>query len=149
MRAVVQRVSKGSVTVDQEVVGEIGRGYVILLGVAQGDTERDADYLVDKIANLRIFPDAQGKMNLSLLDVGGEVLVVSQFTLVGDCRRGRRPSFSSAAPPELANKLYEYFVDKLSSMGIKVETGQFQADMLVEIMNDGPVTILLDSKKLF
>lgn len=149
MRAVVQRVRRGSVTVDQEVIGEIGRGYVVLLGVAQGDAESDADYLADKIANLRIFPDAQGKMNLSLLDVGGEVLVISQFTLMGDCRHGRRPGFSQAAPPEIANHLYEYFAQKLSSYGIEVKKGKFQADMLVEIINDGPVTMLLDSKKLF
>lgn len=149
MRAVVQRVRRGSVTVGQEVVSEIGRGYVVLLGVAQGDTESDANYLADKIANLRIFPDAQGKMNLSLLDVGGEVLVVSQFTLMGDCRQGRRPGFSQAAPPEIANQLYEHFVKKLSEFGIEVKKGRFQTDMLVEIMNDGPVTMLLDSKKLF
>ncbi|WP_227765862.1 D-aminoacyl-tRNA deacylase [Zhaonella formicivorans] len=149
MRAVVQRVVKGSVTVDGELVGAIGRGYVVLLGVAEGDGEQDAAYLADKIVNLRIFPDAEGKMNRSLLDVSGEVLVVSQFTLLGDCRNGRRPSFTLAARPERADELYQYFVEKVAAKGVNVATGRFQTEMLVEIINDGPVTILLDSQKMF
>ena len=149
MRAVVQRVARGSVSVEGQVVGEIGKGYVILLGVAEDDTEKDAAYLADKIANLRIFPDDEGKMNRSILDVGGSVLVVSQFTLLGDCRNGRRPSFIQAARPEKADPLYNWFTKALEEMGLAVATGQFQTDMLVEIANDGPVTILVDSKKLF
>lgn len=149
MRAVVQRVAKGKVSVEGQVVGEIGKGYVILLGVQVDDTEKDAAYLADKVVNLRIFPDEDGKMNLSILDVGGSVLVVSQFTLLGDCRNGRRPSFIQAARPEIADDLYNSFVHFLRDSGLNVATGQFQTDMLVEIANDGPVTILLDSKKLF
>jgi D-tyrosyl-tRNA(Tyr) deacylase len=129
--------------------GCINRGFVILLGVGRDDTEKDADYLAEKITNLRIFDDDLGKMNLSILDVKGEMLVVSQFTLYGDVRRGRRPSYSDAAEPEKANKLYEYFVDQVRAFGLKAETGVFQAMMQVSLVNDGPVTILLDSKKLF
>lgn len=149
MRAVVQRVSRASVRVDGETVGEIGAGLLVLLGVAQDDTEADADYLADKIAGLRIFEDAEGKMNRSLLETGGTVLAVSQFTLFGDVRRGKRPSFDAAARPERANALYEYLVGKVRATGLHVETGRFQAMMQVELVNEGPVTILLDSRKLF
>lgn len=149
MRAVVQRVSRAKVTVEGEVTGEIGRGILLLLGVAARDTEDDAHYLVEKTLNLRIFEDADGKMNLSLLDINGDLLVVSQFTLYGDTRRGRRPSFIDAAPPERANRLYEHFVDESRKQLKKVETGRFQAMMDVELVNDGPVTILLDSEKAF
>ena len=149
MRAVVQRVSRASVTVEQEVVGTIGQGLLVLLGVSNKDTETDARYCVEKILNLRIFEDAEGKMNLSLIDLAGELLVVSQFTLYGDTRRGRRPSFIDAAPPAEANRLYEYFVAECRQQISKVETGQFQAMMDVELLNDGPVTILIDSEKLF
>lgn len=150
MRAVVQRVKSGSVTLQEsgQRVGEIGRGLVVLLGVGCGDDESDAAWLADKIINLRIFEDEEGKMNKSLLDVGGEILAVSQFTLYGDCRRGRRPGFSDAAAPEEANTLYEFFVAELRKSA-KVATGVFQTDMLVEINNDGPVTLLLDSRKTF
>ncbi|MFL6373327.1 MAG: D-aminoacyl-tRNA deacylase [Pyrinomonadaceae bacterium] len=147
MRAVVQRVSRAKVTVGDEVIGEIARGLLVLLGVSGTDTEKDADYLVDKIINLRIFEDADEKMNLSLLDTLGELLVVSQFTLYGDTRRGRRPSFIQAAPPERANELYEYFVAKAREQIGKAQTGRFQAMMDVELLNDGPVTIILDSEK--
>ena len=147
MRAVVQRVSRAKVTVAGEIAGEIGRGLLILLGVSAGDAEKDVDYLVDKIPNLRIFEDADEKMNLSLVDIGGEMLVVSQFTLYGDTRGGRRPSFINAARPEQANELYEYFVSKARQQIPKVETGRFQAMMDVELVNDGPVTIILDSEK--
>lgn len=147
MRAVVQRVSRAKVTVASDVTGEIGPGLLVLLGISVDDIERDADYLVDKIANLRIFEDADEKMNLSLLDAGGEMLVVSQFTLYGDTRDGRRPSFIRAARPERANELYEYFVSKARQQITKVETGRFQAMMDVELVNDGPVTIILDSEK--
>jgi len=147
MRAVVQRVSRAKVTVEREVIGEISLGMLVLLGVATSDAEEDADYLVEKILNLRIFEDADGKMNLSLLDVKGELLVVSQFTLYGDTRRGRRPSFINAAPPERANRLYEHFVDRSRSQVDRVATGQFQAMMEVELENNGPVTIILDSEK--
>ena len=149
MRAVIQRVRRSSVTVDDRVTGEIGHGLMVLLGVEDKDTEKDLDYMVDKIPNLRIFEDPDGKMNLSLLDVGGELLVVSQFTLLGDARKGRRPGFTDAARPEKANEMYETLVARIASLGIKVETGQFQAHMMVDILNDGPVTILLDSHKLF
>lgn len=149
MRAVVQRVIKGNVTVESESIGSIGRGYVILLGVAEDDQEQDANYLAEKIVNLRVFPDAEGKMNRSLLDMQGEILVVSQFTLLGDCRNGRRPSFIQAARPEKADELYHIFVKRLKEMEVRVATGRFQTAMLVEIVNDGPVTILLDSKKVF
>ena len=147
MRAVVQRVSRAKVTVEREVIGEISLGMLVLLGVATSDAEEDADYLVEKILNLRIFEDADGKMNLSLLDVKGELLVVSQFTLYGDTRRGRRPSFINAAPPERANRLYEHFVDQSRLQVDRVATGQFQAMMEVELENNGPVTIILDSEK--
>jgi D-aminoacyl-tRNA deacylase len=145
MKAVVQRVSRASVTVDGAVTGAIQRGLLVLLGVATSDTEQSADYLVDKIAGLRIFPDENGKMNRSLADAGGALLVVSQFTLYGDCRKGRRPSFDAAAPPELARNLYEYFVTRARSLQIPVETGVFQAHMDVELINDGPVTLILES----
>ncbi|MDA8236161.1 MAG: D-aminoacyl-tRNA deacylase [Clostridia bacterium] len=149
MRAVVQRVSKGQVTVEGQIAGAVGPGLVVLLGVGQDDTEEDARYIADKIANLRIFTDVQGKMNLSVLDTKGEVLVVSQFTLYGDCRNGRRPGYSEAAPPDTANRLYERVVAILNEMGLKTATGKFQTTMLVEIQNHGPVTLLLDSKKVF
>ncbi|HEY3416377.1 MAG TPA: D-aminoacyl-tRNA deacylase [Armatimonadota bacterium] len=149
MRAVVQRVSQAQVRVAGEVVGEVGMGFLVLLGVGQGDTEADADYLAEKIANLRIFEDAEGKMNLSLLDVQGGALVISQFTLYGDARRGRRPSFSDAAPPEEANRLYEYFCEWLAGHGLPVSRGVFQAMMSVSLVNKGPVTLLVDSKKVF
>jgi len=147
MRAVVQRVSRAKVTVGEEVAGEIGRGLLVLLGVTHKDEAKDADYLVDKIVNLRIFDDAFGKMNLSLADIGGELLVVSQFTLYGDTRRGRRPSFIDAASGDGAVRWYEYFVSKAKETVKKVATGQFGAMMDVELVNDGPVTIILDSEK--
>ncbi|MBK6796776.1 MAG: D-tyrosyl-tRNA(Tyr) deacylase [Acidobacteria bacterium] len=146
MRAVLQRVTKGSVSVDGNVIGRTGYGYVILLGVGAGDTAEDVDLLANKAANLRIFSDPEGKFNLSALDVGAEMLVISQFTLYADSRRGRRPGFTDAARPEIAIPLYEQFVDTLRKMGFKVETGEFQADMLVEIHNTGPVTIWLDTE---
>lgn len=149
MRIVVQRASRGRVKVEGRVTGEIKHGLVLLVGVTHDDMEQDADWLADKTVGLRIFEDAEGKMNLSLLDVGGEVLSVSQFTLYGDSRKGRRPNFMEAAKPEQANRLYEYFNDKLRSSGVRVETGEFGAKMDVELVNDGPVTLLLDSKKLF
>lgn len=149
MRAVVQRVKRGSVTVAERTLGQIARGFVVLLGVGSDDTPDDALYLAEKVANLRVFEDEAGKMNLSLLEVGGEVLVVSQFTLYGDARKGRRPSFAQAAPPELGKRLYEQFIAELRRQGLSVAHGEFGAQMLVEILNDGPVTILLDSKKLF
>jgi D-tyrosyl-tRNA(Tyr) deacylase len=149
MRAVVQRVTRASVKVDEEITGEIGHGLLVLLGVAGDDTESDADYLADKIARLRIFEDEAGKMNLSVVDAGGSVLAVSQFTLYGDVRRGKRPSFDAAARPERARELYEYFVGKIRAAGLRCETGRFQAMMNVELVNAGPVTILLDSKKTF
>ncbi|MFN3327706.1 MAG: D-aminoacyl-tRNA deacylase [Fervidobacterium pennivorans] len=149
MRAVVQRVTKASVSVDNEVVGKISNGIVILLGVGKDDTEEDAKYLAEKIVNLRIFDDEDGKMNFSLLDVKGQALIISQFTLYGDCRRGRRPSYSDSAPPDLAKALYEKFIELVKNYDVHVETGIFAAHMLVEIHNDGPVTLLLDSKKVF
>ena len=149
MRAVVQRVKSSSVSVQGETVGKIGKGLLILLGVGNNDTEVDASYLAAKIIGLRIFEDDQDKMNLSVQDINGSLLVVSQFTLFGDCRRGRRPSYSEAARPEEAEKLYEQFVRELRSLGLTVATGVFQAHMQVEIINDGPVTLLLDSKKFF
>lgn len=149
MRAVVQRAIRGRVTVDGKTVGEIGHGLVVLLGVGHGDGEEDAKYLADKLVNLRIFNDDDGKFNLSLLDVSGEALIVSQFTLYGDARKGRRPSFSDAAAPEEANALYERFCELVAEYGVKVEKGVFRAHMVVEIVNDGPVTLLLDSKKVF
>lgn len=149
LRAVVQRVSRGSVSVGGDVLGRIGPGFVVLLGVKTGDTVDNAQYLAEKIANLRVFEDEEGKMNRSILEVGGEVLAVSQFTLYGDCRKGRRPSFTEAAPPAEAEALYEKFVAILRETGLRVATGKFQAMMSVEIINDGPVTILLDSGKVF
>lgn len=149
MRAVVQRVQRGSVTVNNEVVGQIGHGLVVLLGVGQGDAAEDARCLADKISQLRIFDDEQGKLNLSVQDVGGSVLAISQFTLYGDCRKGRRPSYSEAAPPEAARGLYETFVQRLVCNGLTTATGVFQEHMVVEIVNDGPVTLLLDSGKKF
>lgn len=149
MRAAIQRVSRCQVTVDGSVVGRIGAGMLVLLGVSKTDDEAAADYLVDKIIGLRIFKDAEGKMNLSVQDAGGAVLVVSQFTLYGDVRRGKRPSFDAAARPEEAKRLYEYFVAKIRAAGLRCETGQFQAMMEVELVNSGPVTILLDSEKTF
>ena len=148
MRAVVQRVSEAKVTVGSDTIGAIDRGVVVLLGVTTDDTEKDVNYLVDKISNLRIFPDDDDKMNLSLLDMQGEALVVSQFTLFGDCRKGRRPSYGHAAPPDLANNLYELFIEKLARF-LPVASGTFQAMMHVHLVNDGPVTLLLDSKKNF
>ena len=149
MRAVLQRVSRASVTAQGQIVGQIGRGLVVLLGVEQDDTEADAQQLADKTIQLRIFDDADGKMNLALADVGGALLVVSQFTLLGDCRKGRRPSFIQAAPPELAERLYNTFIAAAGVQGIPVQTGKFRAMMDVELVNDGPVTILLDSRKRF
>ncbi len=146
MRVVVQRVSKGQVSIDGEVVGSIGRGLVILLGVAVDDAEEDARFLADKCVNLRIFNDEEEKMNLSVLDVGGEILSISQFTLYGDCRKGRRPSFIKAARPESGEELYNVFNDFLRQSGLKVETGKFGAMMDVDIYNQGPVTILIESK---
>jgi len=149
VRAVVQRVRRARVTVGGEVTSEIGHGLLILLGVGNGDTLADADYLADKTVGLRIFDDPGGKMNLSVVDAGGAVLVVSQFTLYGDVRRGKRPSFDAAAPPQLARELYGYFVEKIRAVGLRCETGRFQEMMDVELVNDGPVTVLLDSKKAF
>ncbi|HEX8163000.1 MAG TPA: D-aminoacyl-tRNA deacylase [Pyrinomonadaceae bacterium] len=149
MRAVLQRVTRAVVRVGGETVGEIGAGLVVLLGVARDDAEQDARYLVEKIANLRIFDDAEGRMNVSVAESGGALLVVSQFTLYGDARRGRRPSWFDAAPPEEAEGLYEFFVAAARGAGLAVETGSFQKMMEVELVNDGPVTILLDSRKLF
>jgi D-tyrosyl-tRNA(Tyr) deacylase len=147
MKAVLQRVTRASVTVDGQIVGQIGRGLLVLLGVGQEDGESDARQLAEKTVQLRIFDDADGKMNLSLADVGGAMLVVSQFTLLGDCRKGRRPSFVHAAPPELAERLYKTFVAAVGVQGIQVATGRFRAMMQVELVNDGPVTLLLDSRK--
>lgn len=149
MRAVVQRVSHSEVTVDGKTTGKIKKGLLVLLGVTHGDTSKDVDYIVDKTVNLRIFEDENDKMNLSLKDIGGEMLAVSQFTLYGDCRKGRRPSFSSAASPIEADKLYNEFIKKVSEQGIKTETGEFGAHMMVDLINDGPVTMLLESNKSF
>ena len=148
MRAALQRVTKGRVTIEGRVTGEIGYGLVILLGVGAGDTEAEADLMANKVANLRIFTDGEGKFNLSAMDARAEMLVVSQFTLYADCRKGRRPSFTDAARPEIASPLCDSFVEKLRAMGFKVETGEFQAEMLVEIHNAGPVTIWLDTADL-
>jgi D-aminoacyl-tRNA deacylase len=145
MRAVIQRVSEARVTVAGSVLGEIGPGLLALLGVAKPDTAADAEYLAEKILNLRVFPDEAGKMNRSLLDTGGALLVVSQFTLYGDCRKGRRPSFDDAAPAEQARPLYEHFVEVARRSGVRVETGVFQAHMEVSLVNDGPVTLLVES----
>jgi D-tyrosyl-tRNA(Tyr) deacylase len=149
MRAVLQRVSRASVEVEGSIVGRVGLGWLTLVGVAKGDTEDDADRLADKVAALRAFPDEAGKMNRSVADAGGGVLVVSQFTLLADCRAGRRPSFTDAAEPAEAERLYLRFADRLRSLGLPVETGVFRADMKVELVNDGPVTFLLDSRKGF
>lgn len=149
MRAVVQRVSSSRVTVDDRTTGQINQGLLVLLGVTHEDTSKDVDYMIDKVLNLRIFEDENEKMNLSLKDVGGELLVVSQFTLYGDCRKGRRPGFSDAARPDVAIPLYEEFVEKAKKQDIKVGTGEFGAHMIVDIVNNGPVTILLDSQKNF
>jgi D-tyrosyl-tRNA(Tyr) deacylase len=146
MRAVLQRVRKSSVSVSGEVVGEIGGGILALMAVAPGDSEREVRYMADKISNLRIFPDEAGKMNRSLLDTGGEMLVVSQFTLYGDCRKGRRPSFVAAASPEVAEALIEKFIEEVETIGVKTAAGRFGAMMEVELINDGPVTLLLDSE---
>ena len=149
MKALLQRVTTASVSIDNKEVGKIGRGLVVFLGVANGDTEKDAQYLAEKMANLRIFADEEGKLNLSALDINGELLLVSQFTLLADTRKGRRPSFIGAAPPAQAEELFEYFIGQVRATGLKVETGRFQAYMQVEIHNDGPVTILVDSKEKF
>lgn len=147
MRAVIQRVTRAEVAVANETVGRIERGLVVFLGVAKDDEQGDAQYLADKIANLRIFSDEAGKMNLSVADVQGEILVISQFTLFGDVRRGNRPSFDGAAPPVIAQKLYEHFVEQLEKTAIRVRTGRFREHMEVELVNDGPVTLIIDSKK--
>ena len=146
MIAVIQRVTESEVHVDDQTIGRIGPGLLVLLGVSRADEEKDADYLADKIAHLRIFEDDDGKMNRSLVDTGGEMLIVSQFTLLGDCRKGRRPSFVQAAPPEKAERLYDYFVYQVKLKGVSVATGQFQAKMAVSLVNDGPVTLILESK---
>jgi len=146
MRAVVQRVKESSVTVEGDIVGKIGAGLLVFLGVSKEDTIGDVDFLADKILNLRIFEDENKKMNRSILDIGGEMLVVSQFTLLGDCRKGRRPSFTNAAEPDMANELYEQFVEKVSNKGITVGTGRFRALMDVHLINDGPVTLLVESR---
>lgn len=148
MRAVLQRVRESSVSVQGNIIGRIDGGILVLLGVADGDTARDADYLADKVVNLRIFEDENGRMNRSLLEIGAQLLVVSQFTLLADCRKGRRPSFVDSAPPESAVKLYEYFVEKVRRKGVVVQTGSFGAMMAVNLINDGPVTLILDSKPL-
>lgn len=149
MRAVVQRVLNSSVIVEGEVTGAIESGLMVLLGVEEGDEARDAEYMAEKITGLRIFEDSEGKMNRSVMDVGGDILAVSQFTLFGDCRKGKRPSFIQAARPEAAVKLYQEFTERCRARGVRVEEGVFQAEMLVRIDNDGPVTILIDSKKIF
>ncbi len=149
MRAVLQRVARAELSVNGEQVASIGRGYVVLVGVTHDDTEADARYIADKIGSLRLFEDEAGKINLGITDVGGEVLVVSQFTLYADCRKGRRPSFTDAAPPEMADRLYQRVVQMLREAGLPVQTGVFGAHMLVSLTNDGPVTILLDSRKTF
>ncbi len=149
MRAVIQRVSEAWVEVEGQEVARIGHGLLVLLGIGQGDSEEDAKYLANKIANLRVFGDEEGKLNRSVLEVGGSVLVVSNFTLYGDCRKGRRPSFTDAAPPEIAHELYLRFCDFLKVEGVPVQMGVFQAHMHVGLVNDGPVTLLLDSKKQF
>jgi D-tyrosyl-tRNA(Tyr) deacylase len=149
MRAVVQRVSRASVTVDGQCVGKIAKGFAVLLAVEVGDAAADVEYLCNKVAGLRVFEDADGKMNLSLDEVDGELLVISQFTLMGDCRKGRRPSFVRAAPPELADKLYKDAVEGFARRGFTVATGRFRAEMQLELVNEGPVTLLIDSKKVF
>jgi len=147
MKTLVQRVSRASVSVNDRIVGKTGPGLVVFLGVAQGDSKEDANYLANKMVNLRIFADESSKFSLSALDTRGDILIVSQFTLLADTRKGRRPDFTTAAPPDLAKELYEFFVEQVRATGLKVETGLFQEHMLVEIHNDGPVTILLESKK--
>ena len=147
MRAVVQRVSRASVTIGGEVYGKIDKGLVVLLGITHQDDQKDARWLAEKVAHLRVFEDEQGKMNRSLADIGGEMLIISQFTLYGDCRKGRRPGFSDAAPPDIAKPLYLFFEEEVKKKGIKAATGTFQAEMKVELVNDGPVTLLLDSLK--
>ena len=149
MRAVIQLVSEASVKVKNNITGKIGQGLVVLLGISQKDTEKDVAYLSDKVSNLRVFPDEQGLMNRSVQDVGGEVLVVSQFTLFGDCRKGRRPSYSRAAPPETAQRLYDLFIAEIKNRELPVATGEFQAMMQVSLTNNGPVTLLIDSEKTF
>lgn len=149
MRAVVQRVTQACVTVDNEVVGEIGNGMLVLLGIGEDDTDKDLDYLVEKVLGLRIFQDEKDKMNLSILDTKGEILIVSQFTLYGDVRRGKRPSFTNSAHPDIAEMIYLQFIDKCIEMGIKTEKGIFGANMDVSLVNQGPVTIMIDSKKMF
>ncbi len=149
MRAVVQRVSEARVLVDKEVVGAINSGLCVFLGVGEGDSREDADYLADKITNLRVFADEEGKMNLSALDLDKELLIVSQFTLYGDCRQGRRPGYSQAASPQRAEELYDYFLEKLKDYNLPLASGQFKAMMDVDLINDGPVTLLLDSQKNF
>ena len=149
MRAVVQRVTSSSVTVDEKVIGSINEGFNVLIGICKDDTIEDLQYIKDKIINLRVFHDENDKMNLSILDIKGEILAISQFTLYGDCRKGRRPSFSSAARPEVATKLYEEFIEKARKEGIVTKTGQFGAHMMVDLTNDGPVTILLESNRDF
>lgn len=149
MRAVVQRVKESSVAIEGQVVGRSAQGLMVLIGVEVGDTDKDLSYIADKVPNLRIFEDEAGKMNRSLLDIGGQILAISQFTLLGDARGGRRPSFTAAARPDTAVPLYEALVEKWRSLGIHVETGEFGADMQVSLINDGPVTILLDSRRLF
>ena len=147
MRAVIQRVSKGRVTVKGRETGSIGKGFVVLLGISGDDALEDVEYLADKIVNLRVFEDSEGKMNLSIKDVGGDLLVISQFTLYGDCRKGRRPSYTDAAPPDMAEELYEEFVKECRQKDVRVETGQFQAHMEVELINDGQVTLFIHSKR--
>ncbi|MFB3924942.1 MAG: D-aminoacyl-tRNA deacylase [Syntrophales bacterium] len=149
MRAVIQRVDFARVKVDGEEIAAIGRGLLVFVGVEKGDTKKDADYLLDKIVNLRIFEDTEGKMNLSLEDIRGEILVVSQFTLLADCHKGRRPSFTGAEEPGAARELYNYFVYRASERTIRAAAGEFQASMIIELLNNGPVTILLDSRKVF
>ena len=148
MRALVQRVDRASVTVDGQVTGQCQKGLLVLLGVGDGDTDKDLHYIVDKVTGLRIFEDEAGKLNLSVKDIGGEILAVSQFTLYGDCRKGKRPSFDKAAKPDIADAYYQQFVEQCRAQGLKVETGVFRAHMLVELVNNGPVTIMLDSSKL-
>ena len=149
MRAVVQRTTRASVTVDETVTGDIGAGLVVFLGIHPQDDDKEIRWMADKIVNLRIFEDDEGKMNRSLADTGGEMLIVSQFTLYGDCRKGRRPGYSTAAPPEIAEPLYQAFVGEIERLGIRTATGVFQASMQVELVNDGPVTLLIDSEKNF
>jgi D-tyrosyl-tRNA(Tyr) deacylase len=145
MRLLIQRVSEARVEVDQELTGEIGRGLLVFVGIAKSDTEKEADYLLDKVVGLRIFPDESGKMNRNITDASGSLLIVSQFTLYGDCRKGRRPSFDLAAPPERAKELYDYFVNAARRTSVPVETGIFQASMKVHLVNDGPVTLMMES----